>query len=129
MLSAVRNPMPVEQYLLCEVLAGRISGSFPLAEVPLVLVSRFGVIPKSGTPGGWRLILDLSFPTHRSVNDEIDPQMCSVRYPTVDQAVAHILGLQPGAMLAKADMVHTFRNIPVHPDDRLLLGMCWGNKI
>ena len=46
MLSAVRTPMPVEQYLLSEVLAGRISGPFPLAEVPLVHVSRFGVIPK-----------------------------------------------------------------------------------
>ena len=49
MLSAVQNPMPVEQYLLSEVSAGRISGPFLLAEVPLVHVSRFGVIPKSGT--------------------------------------------------------------------------------
>ena len=91
MLSAVQNPMPVEQYLLTEVSAGRISGPFRLDEVPLVHVRRFGVIPKSGTPGDWRLILDLSFPAHRSVNDGIDPQICSMRYPTVDQAIAHIL--------------------------------------
>ena len=68
MLSAVRNPMPVEQYWLTEVSAERISGPFRLDEVPLVHVSRFGVIPKSGTPGDWRLILDLSFPAHTGVS-------------------------------------------------------------
>lgn len=121
--------MPVEQYLLTEVSAGRISGPFWLDEVPLVHASGFGVIPKSGMPGDWRLILDLSFPAHRSVNDGIDPQICSVQYPTVNQAIAHILSFQPGAMLAKVDVAHAFRNIPVHLDDRHLLGMCWGNQL
>ena len=32
-------------------------------------------------------------------------------------------------MLAKVDMAHAFRNIPVHPDDRYLLGMCWGYQL
>ena len=90
-------------------------------------VSRFGVIPKKN--GEWHLILDLSSPPHRSVNDGINPQLCSVQYPTVDQAIAHILGLRPGAMLAKVDIAHAFRNIPVHPEDRHLLGMSWGGKV
>ena len=47
----------------------------------------------------------------------------------VDQAIAHILGLRPGAMLAKVDIAHAFRNIPVHPEDRHLLGMSWGGKV
>ena len=34
-----------------------------------------------------------------------------MRYPTVDQEVAHILELQPGALLAKVDVAHAFRNI------------------
>ena len=55
--------------------------------------------------------------------------MCSVQYPVVDQAIACILDLLPGAMLAKVDVAHAFWNIPVHPDDRHLLGMCWDNKV
>ena len=129
MLSAVRNPVPVEQYLSTELAAGRIAGPFLMSEVPWVHVSRFGVIPKNSRPGEWRLILGLSFPPHGSVNDGIDPEMCSVRYPTVDQAIARIVELRPGALLAKVDVAHAFRNIPVHPDDRHLLGMCWGNKV
>ena len=127
MLSAARNPRPVEQYLATELAAGRIAGPFLRSEVPLVQVSRFGVIPKKN--GEWRLILDLSSPPHRSVNDRINPQLCSVQYPTVDQAITHILGLRPGAMLAKVDIAHAFRNIPVHPEDRHLLGMSWDGKV
>ena len=28
-------------------------------------------------------------------------------------------------MLAKMDIKHAYRNVPVHPVDRRLLGMCW----
>ena len=90
-------------------------------------VSRFGVIPKGGRPGEWRLIHDLSSPP--SVNNSTDPRMCSVQYPTVDQAVARVLNLQPGALLAKPDVAHAFQNIPVYPEDHHLLGMRWGHKI
>ena len=50
-------------------------------------------------------------------------------YPTVDQAVAHILQVGQGVVLAKVDVAHAFRNIPVHPDDRHLLGMRWEDAI
>ena len=129
MLSASQNPGPVQQYLSSEREAGRIAGPFKEQEVPEVHVSRFGVIPKSDKPGEWRMILDLSFPPLKSVNEGIDRQLCSLRYPTVDQAVAHILQVGQGAVLAKVDVAHAFRNIPVHPDDRHLLGMRWGNDI
>ena len=45
MLSEVRNPRPVEQYLSTELTVGRIMGPFLVSEVPSVRVSRFGVIP------------------------------------------------------------------------------------
>ena len=32
-------------------------------------------------------------------------------------------------MLAKVDIAHAFRNIPVHPEDHHLLGMSWGGKV
>ena len=129
MILAVQHPSPVQQYLASEHEAGRIAGPFREHEVPEVHVNRFGVIPKSGKPDEWRLILDLSFPPDRSVNDGIDQHLCSLRYPTVDQAVAHILRVGQGAVLAKVDVAHAFRNIPVHPDDRHLLGMRWEDAI
>jgi len=40
--------------------------------------SPFGVIPKKGRPGRWRLIVDLSAPGAHSVNDGIDRELSSV---------------------------------------------------
>ena len=42
---------------------------------------------------------------------------------TVDNAVDQIIRTGRGARLAKIDVKHAYRNVPVHPDDRLLLGM------
>ena len=114
---------PVVAYLESEQLASRIVG--PFDSLLNIQVNRFGVIPKSNQPGKWRPILDLSYPPGHSVNDGIDPQWCSLRYATVDQAIAHILQLGRGALLAKVDVGHAYRNIPVHPEDRHLLGMAW----
>ena len=121
MQSAFRYPEPVVTYLESEQLADRIVGPFDSSLN--IQVNRFGVIPKSNQSGKWRLILDLSYPPEHSVNDGIDPQWCSLRYATVDQAIAHILQLGGGALLAKVDAEHAYRNIPVHPEDRRLLGM------
>ena len=79
-------------------------------------MSQFGVIPKGNKMGQWRLILDLSFPPLLSVNDGIDRQLCSVHYPTVDQAIARILEVGQEALLAKVDVAHAFCNIPVRID-------------
>ena len=88
-------------------------------------ISRFGVIPKQNQPGKWRLILDLSSPSTYSVNDGIDKSWCSMRYASVDDAVNRILATGPGTLLAKMDIEHAYRNIPIHPSDRHLLGMEW----
>lgn len=65
--------LPVEQYLSTELAAGRIAGLFLMFKVPLVQVSRFGVVPRNSRPGEWHLILDLSFPPQESINDGIEP--------------------------------------------------------
>ena len=127
MQSARMYPEPVAQYLESEQLASRIVG--PFANLSSVQVNRFGVIPKSNQPGKWHLIVDLSHPPDCSVNDGIDSQWCSLRYATVDQAIIHILQLGSGALLAKVDIEHAYRNIPVHPDDRHLLGMVWQDQL
>ena len=127
MSSAILNPQPVTEFLQTELKAKRIIG--PLPDIPEVQISRFGVIPKQGQPGKWRLILDLSSPHERSVNDGVAPHLCSIRYATVDDAVSRILQLGKNALLAKIDIEHAYRNIPIHPSDRRLLGMSWEGKL
>ena len=55
--------------------------------------------------------------------------MCSLKYSTVDDAAKLILSLGKGTLTAKLDIAHTYHNIPVHPDDRHLLGMMWNNQL
>lgn len=90
---------------------------------------RYGVIPKIQQPGKWRLILDLSSPDGASVNDGIDLDQCSIAFATVDAAIEKIVELGRGALMAKVDVEHAYRNVPVHPDDRPLLGMTWNGKV
>ena len=52
----------------------RVAGPFPSSLLPNLQISSFGVIPKRGQPGKWRLIVDLSSPEGSSINDGIDPQ-------------------------------------------------------
>ena len=87
--------------------------------------SPFGVIPKKGKLGRWRLIVNLSAPEGHSVNDGIDRELSSVAYTSVDDVIRRVLRLGKGALIAKADVKAAYRNIPVHPRDRWLLGMRW----
>ena len=59
------------------------------------------------------------------MNDGIDPQDFSLLYIKVDQVIRMVSGYGPGALMAKFDVECAYRNIPVHPDDRFLLGMMW----
>jgi hypothetical protein len=93
-----------------------------------VHISRFGVIPKKHQPGKWRLIVDLSHPAGSSVNDRIEKELCSLRYTSVDAAVRQAMARGTGAQLAKFDIENAYRNVPVHPEDRSLLGMAWRGK-
>ena len=78
------------------------------------------------TPTGrWRLITDLSFPEGTSVNDGISPALCTIQYTSVDNIERAAYRLGPGTLLAKADIKAAYRLVPVHPDDRTLLGVAW----
>ena len=124
MQSAIQNPQVVDQYLTKECEKGRIIG--PLEKGSLSLhINRFGVIPKPHQPGKWRLIVDMSHPDKASVNEGIDPSLCSLSYATIDDAVTMILKKGGGAQFAKLDLESAYRMVPVHPEDRQLLGMEW----
>jgi hypothetical protein len=125
MPSATKNPGPVERYLENEVAENRVIGPLPLTATNDVHINRFGVIPKRHQPGKWRLITDLSSPPRKSVNDGILRDLCSLRYESVDDAARIIVEWGRGTRLAKIDIAHAYRNVPVHPADRHLLGMQW----
>jgi len=94
-----------------------------------VQVNRFGQVPKGHQPGKWQLIVDLSFPRWCSVNDSIEPEVCSLHYTSVDKACRKVVAKGRGVVLAKFDVEGAFRTIPVHPNDRRLLGMQWEGRI
>ena len=129
--SALEQPTVVTDYLKQESLQQTVLGPFVRQDLQhlKIHVSKFGVIPKKHTPGKWRLIVDLSSPENRSVNDGIDPTLCSLSYTRVEQVARAVLELGPGTQLAKIDIKSAYRIIPVHPDDRPLLGMLWEDQL
>ena len=86
-------------------------------------------MPKGYQPGQWRLIVDLSSPKGASVNDGIEPEVCSVHYTSVDTACKRVAARGRGALQAKFDVEGVFRTVPVHSDDRWLQGMKWEDKV
>ena len=131
MVSASQHPEPIQKYIAAESVAGRIIGPVPADTVQSlnIQISRFGIIPKPHQPGKWRLITDLSAPAGASVNDGVVALLCSVAYASVDDAVENIGQLGRGALIAKFDLESAYRLVPVHPVDRLLLGVKWAGEV
>ena len=77
---------------------------------PRLHISSFGVIPRKGQPGKWRLIVDLSSPGGASVNDGIDPQLFTLQYITVDRIIRMVANYGPGTVMAKFDVEAAYRN-------------------
>ena len=125
MQSAAQNPQVIEDYLSKQIECGNILGPFLAAVAPKVQINKFGVIPKKHQPGKWRLITDLSFPEGLSVNDAIDPKLCTLSYITVDEVAKTAMALGQGALIAKIDIKSAYRLIPVCHYDRQWLGMKW----
>ena len=127
MLAAYSNSGIVDKYLKEELESSRlVEVQSPLAEV--IHTSKLGVIPKKHQPGKWRLIVDLSSPKGASTNDFVSPTLCSLSYASVDDAAAYVYEAGRGTLLAKLDIKSAYRNIPVHPGDRHLLGIQWKGK-
>ena len=127
--SAADHPGVIQNYLHSELAAGRVTGPMVSPLPSSTRTSPFGVIPKKHQPNKWRLIVDLSSPSGSSVNDGISPSLCSVSYAGLDEAISLLHTMGPGAWMAKLDLQHAYRKVPVHPDDHPLLGMFWRNDI
>ena len=93
--SASAHPEVVQQSLDQEVASGRLLGPFQPDELcPPVHVSRFGaMIEKKHQQGKFRIIVDLSFPEGKSINEGIATELCSLSYTRVDDVVKGICQL------------------------------------
>ena len=92
MLSARQNSGVVTEYLEKECRLGRLITPLKKGSID-THINRFGVIPKHHQPGKWWLIVDLSYPKWGSVNAGIDPNLCSLTYKSLDDAVRTALQL------------------------------------
>lgn len=122
MPSAMEHAAVVDEYLGKECSEGRMVGPLDPKEWPNVHVSPFGVIPKS-TAGMWRLITNLSAPLHFS------KELSSLSYITMDSTVERVRELGQGTQLAKMDIQSAYRIVPVHEEDRPLLGVKWRDQL
>ena len=102
-----------------EIHLGRIMGPFIVPSFQNFHCSPIGLVPKK--QGGWRLITNLSAPQGKSINEFINPEICSVHYSSFDQAVSMVHKLGPNAQIAKMDISNAFRLLPIRPEDFALL--------
>lgn len=121
--SSLKNKHIVSQKLSQELEAGRIVGPFDNRPDDLVC-SPLALIPKK-EPGQFRLIQDLSYPKHSSVNTAIDKEHTQVVYDSIDTIVEKVKHMGRHCLLAKTDIENAFRIIPIRPADRHLLGFSW----
>ncbi len=59
----------------------------------------------------------------------VDRDMISLSYTSVDAIVDRVLRLGQGTLLSKMDIKQVYRLVPIHPDDRYLMGMEWRGSV
>ena len=123
--SALMNKTVVDEQIVAELAAGRLFGPISPQLLPLVHTSPFNLVPKAHHSNKWCMICDLLSPIGHSVNDSIPPELCSLQYAKVDDAVDIIRKLGRGTQLVKLDIKDAYRIVPVHLGDYHLLGIEW----
>ena len=126
--SSQENCAVVDAYLKEQIAKGYIAGPFSPRDCSAVLTSSMAVIPKK-TPGKWRVIVNLSRPDGRSVNDHLRRESTHVAYSSVDDTAHLMYSLGRGALMAKLDIREAYRIVPIHPDDRRFLGVTWRDHV
>ena len=129
--SANDFPKHVDAYLDEEHRFGAILG--PFAENPITggHSSPFMTREKSDSDKR-RVIVDLSWPKHASVNSGVDKDSYlgtdfTLTFPTVDDITSEVRSLGRGCHLYKVDISRAFRHVKIDPRDYDLLGLEWGD--
>ena len=127
--SSLANQAVVSRHIATELAAGRLIGPLPQALHDFVHTSPIGLVPKGHNTGKWRMIVDLSSPDSTSVNNGVSEDLCSLCYPSIDDALRLICHLGPGTQLVKMDLRDAYRMVPVHPNDQHLLAVTWDGAV
>ena len=116
--TALLNPEVVSANLNDEVSKGRIMGPFSTPPFTKFQVSPIGLVPKKHSYK-FRTIFHLFYPKSEtsSINYFIEKDDFSLKYITIDNAIAPIQNFGQGCYMKKTDIESAFRLIPVHPDD------------
>ena len=64
-----------------------------------------------------------------SVNDGIKEPWCSLSYATVIDAACGITAYGRGTQMIKLVIRNAYRVVPIHPEDRWLMGMMWKHSL
>lgn len=129
--SAIRFPDEIDSFLLTELEHTATAGPFTCNPFPVPLrTSPLQTVPKDGSKR--RVVLDLSFPPGKSVNDGIPKdsyldEPFHLTLPRSADFVDLILAKGAGCYLYKKDLKRAYRQIPVDPQDYPFLGYHWNN--
>lgn len=108
----------VEQTILDEI----ADGNYVITKSKPIIISALGAIPKPDSTEV-RLIHDCSRPIGRGLNDYIETQ--SFQFQTLDDAIK-LLG--PNFFMAKIDLRHAYRSVPIHHTNFAATGLRWQFK-
>ena len=127
--SALQYMSDVDAYLKEETHHGAILGPFDKSPIEGTHVSPFLTRDKSNSKNR-RVIIDLSWPKHSSVNAGIDKNSYlgtdfALTFPSVDHITTEIKRLGTAAHIYKVDVSRAFRHIKLDPSDMDLLGLEW----
>ena len=122
--SCLEFPEVVDRSIAKELEAGRFVG--PLSTLPFreFQINPVGLVPKK-TPGEFRMITNLSSPRGTSINDGILEDFVHVSYSSLEDAIRLICRCGPSPFLAKLDIKHAYRLVPIRPSQYNLLCFRW----
>jgi hypothetical protein len=121
--SALDNPDTIKSHIAKEQAAGRYSGPFSKSCLESIIgpfrSSPLGTVPKSDTPGDFRIIQDLSYPRndpfHLSVNAEINSDDFPCDWGTFHEVCNIVCNAPPCTQAATMDVDSAFRCCPITP--------------
>ena len=123
--TALLHPDIVEAKINEEIAEGRIAGPYHLPPFHNFKSSPLALRPKSD-PNKFRLLHNLSYPyDNTSVNSGILSIHTSVNYSSIWDALNIAISHGKGGYLAKNDIAHAFKIIPLHPSMYHLTGFTW----
>lgn len=127
LISCLDDPEVVSQSIKKEIDAGRFMG--PLDKLPFneFQLNPVGLVPKK-TPGEFRMFTHLSSPRGSSVNDGILEEFVQVSYASLEDALKLICHCGPSPFLAKLNIKHAYRLLPIKPSQYGLLCFQWEGK-